>query len=695
VGDCTARHFIMARRPKPFSRPSVEHLEPRQLFAAFDVLVFSKTAGFRHTSIDEGIGAIEELGAANDFTVTATEDATAISTSNLAQYEAVVFLSTTGDFLNTAQQAALETYVANGGGWVGIHAAADAEYDWAWYGGLVGAFFDEHPDRQTATVRVTDTDSPFTAGVPATWSRFDEWYNYRTNPRELGVTVLQQVDEETYDGGTMGADHPITWYHSYNGGRAWYTGMGHTEESYADPQFRSLLLKGIQYAATPTAAPQPPVAAIFASTSAGVAPLTVYFSAAGSSSGDNGPATYTWDFDGDGDIDDTGHLEPFHLYETPGTYVAKLTLTDQLGATSDSTVTINVADPNPPPDEPNVKPATVLDSAVTPRGEPVVIDVLANDTDDRNSIDVASVQITSHPAHGAVVVNPATGAVTYTPTSGFTGSDAFEYRVKDTDGLTSESATAFITVTPPATPTATPPVTLELTGGLPASLVSGGKSKAKLLATFRNVGTAPFSDRVTITPYASADGEIDGADGVFPTTTKALRLAPGASKTVAIKLSNVPAMPDGTYNVIARGSGPVLGVTDNANAPEAVVIAAPFRDLAVAFAPPFPSTVKVNSRGVLYLLVRNDGNETAAGTLDLFFSDYQPTGPGFLHFPGNKQPRPKVNFKPGASKVLKVRVIYNEVPSGHRLTGEITPSESVGDANPQNNITETIHFIAG
>ncbi|MBE1491319.1 ThuA domain-containing protein [Plantactinospora soyae] len=218
-----------------------------------NVLVFSKTAGFRHSSIPNGIAAIRQLGAANGFTVTATEDAGAFTTGNLAQYQAVVWLSTTGDVLNATQQTAFQSYVAAGGGYVGVHAAADTEYDWPWYGGLVGAYFSSHPATQQATIRVEDRTNPSTAHLPATWPRTDEWYDYRTNPRP-NVRVLANLDESSYSGGSMGGDHPITWCQAYGGGRAWYTGLGHTEATYTDSNFTRMLLGGIQIAAGAVAA---------------------------------------------------------------------------------------------------------------------------------------------------------------------------------------------------------------------------------------------------------------------------------------------------------------------------------------------------------------------------------------------------------------------------------------------------------
>jgi type 1 glutamine amidotransferase len=215
--------------------------------APYDVLVFSKTAGFRHDAIPAGITAIQQLGAANNFTVTATEDAAAFTTGNLAQYEAVVFLNTTGDVLNDTQQTAFESYVRGGGGYVGVHAAADTEYSWPFYGNLVGAWFSSHPAIQQVNSKTENRAHPATAHLPQTWTRTDELYNYQTNPRS-GARVLATLDESSYSGGTMGADHPITWCKTIDSGRSFYTGFGHTQESYSDGNFRNELLGGIRYA---------------------------------------------------------------------------------------------------------------------------------------------------------------------------------------------------------------------------------------------------------------------------------------------------------------------------------------------------------------------------------------------------------------------------------------------------------------
>ncbi|GAB3125388.1 hypothetical protein GCM10027056_20720 [Glaciibacter psychrotolerans] len=235
------------------STHQIAPLAAPEVTPAFKALVFSKTAGFRHTSIEAGTAAIKQLGVDNGFDVDSTEDATAFTEANLAQYDVVIWLSTTGDVLDATQQAAFEHYIEGGGGYAGIHAAADTEYDWPWYADLVGAQFSNHPANQNATIKVEDRAHPSTAFLDQTWDRYDEWYAYRENPR-TSVHVLASVDEKSYSGGTMGVDHPIAWCQNYDGGRSWYTGGGHVDENYADPQFLEHLLGGIRTASGDLAA---------------------------------------------------------------------------------------------------------------------------------------------------------------------------------------------------------------------------------------------------------------------------------------------------------------------------------------------------------------------------------------------------------------------------------------------------------
>jgi cytochrome c len=213
------------------------------------VLVFSKTEGYRHASIEPGIEAIKRLGSENGFQVDASENADEIKEENLKTYAAVIFLNTTGDILDHVQQADFERYIQAGGGFVGIHSAADTEYDWIWYGKLVGGYFNGHPsdpDVRDAKLDVLDKSHPSTAMLPDEWDRTDEWYNYKNiNPN---ANVLINLDETSYEGGTNGEHHPIAIYHEFDGGRAFYTGGGHTTESYEEPLYLAHLLGGIQYA---------------------------------------------------------------------------------------------------------------------------------------------------------------------------------------------------------------------------------------------------------------------------------------------------------------------------------------------------------------------------------------------------------------------------------------------------------------
>ncbi|MGI9289301.1 MAG: ThuA domain-containing protein [Pseudomonadales bacterium] len=217
------------------------------------VLVFSKTSGYRHDSIAAGVEAVTKLGREQEFNVVASEDASLFNQEELANYQAVIFLNTTGDVLGAEQQEAFQRYIQAGGGFVGIHSAADTEWEdnaWPWYTRLVGAAFLSHPSDpsnvQQATLRVQDRAHSSTALLDDTWQRADEWYDYqRLNP---AVNVLMTVDESSYQGAVMGDEHPIAWYHDYDGGRSFYTGLGHTEESYSEKAFLQHLVGGITYA---------------------------------------------------------------------------------------------------------------------------------------------------------------------------------------------------------------------------------------------------------------------------------------------------------------------------------------------------------------------------------------------------------------------------------------------------------------
>lgn len=211
------------------------------------ILVFSKTKGYRHASIEEGKKAIMELGHLNHYTVDTTENAAMFTENNLKKYAAIIFLSTTGDVLNDAQQSAFERYIQAGGGFVGIHAATDTEYDWTWYGKLVGAYFVSHPKVQEAKFVIKDRKHPSTKFLTdSVWMHTDELYNFKNINPDLKVLIT--IDESSYQGGTNGNFHPFSWYHDFDGGRAFYTSMGHPKECWADEKFLNHLTGGLKYA---------------------------------------------------------------------------------------------------------------------------------------------------------------------------------------------------------------------------------------------------------------------------------------------------------------------------------------------------------------------------------------------------------------------------------------------------------------
>ncbi len=210
------------------------------------ILIFSKTNGYRHASIPVGIEAIKKLGAEHGFDVDATEDSLAFNKKNLKKYKAIVFLSPTGKVFGLDEEQALQDYIHNGGGYVGIHAATDCEYDWPWYGQLAGAYFKSHPKQQQAKLIIVNKDHPSTRSLPDTWERFDEWYNFKELSNK--VNVLIRIDESSYTGGENGENHPMAWYHEFEGGRAFYTELGHTNESFADSNYLNHILGGIEYA---------------------------------------------------------------------------------------------------------------------------------------------------------------------------------------------------------------------------------------------------------------------------------------------------------------------------------------------------------------------------------------------------------------------------------------------------------------
>lgn len=219
------------------------------------ILVFSKTDGYRHESIEAGKAALKKMAEQRAFDIDFTEDADQFATNNLRKYNAVVWLNTTGDVLNAEQQSEFERYIQAGGGYVGIHAATDCEYNWSWYGRLAGAYFLDHPNPdnvQKGRFYVTDKSNPLVMGMPDEFEHTDEFYSFKQI--DPSIKVVLKIDEKSYRGGRNGDNHPMSWYHEFDGGRAFYTAMGHTSETFSEELFLNHVWAGLQYA---TGSPNP------------------------------------------------------------------------------------------------------------------------------------------------------------------------------------------------------------------------------------------------------------------------------------------------------------------------------------------------------------------------------------------------------------------------------------------------------
>lgn len=217
--------------------------------STYSLLVFSKTTGFRHESIEAGIETLKKLGQEHELTLTFTESSEYVGSDSLFSHDAILFLNTSGTLFTDDERSNVKRFIQSGRGFVGVHSAADSEFNWPWYEGLVGAYFDNHPNNpnvRNAVIMVSDENHPALNGLPQRWERADEWYNYRSFNENLHV--LLKLDTDSYEGSDHPGNHPIAWYREYDGGRSFYTGLGHTEESFSDTLFLNHLMGGILYA---------------------------------------------------------------------------------------------------------------------------------------------------------------------------------------------------------------------------------------------------------------------------------------------------------------------------------------------------------------------------------------------------------------------------------------------------------------
>ncbi len=211
---------------------------------SYSVLVITETKGWVHDSIESGLKLIQNIGNKNNFNVYHSDNSSVITYKNLKEIKTIIFLNTTEEILNDVEQKVMESFIKSGKGFVGVHAAADTEYNWQWYGKLVGAYYRNHPEVMNG--KILTINHKITNHLDSEWEIEDEWYNF--DYVNYDVNILLNLDEDSYIGGEHPDYHPITWYHEYDGGRSFYTGLGHTKEVYEDERFIKLLEKGILYA---------------------------------------------------------------------------------------------------------------------------------------------------------------------------------------------------------------------------------------------------------------------------------------------------------------------------------------------------------------------------------------------------------------------------------------------------------------
>lgn len=209
------------------------------------VLVFTKTAGFRHDNIEEGVKVLSKLFKEENIGMYHTEDASIFLSDSLKNFDAVLFFSTTGTILDDKQKSAFQDFLKSGKGFMGIHAATDTEYDWPWYNELVGAYFASHPAVQEAKIEVKNRKHLATKHLPKIWIHKDEWYDFKNV--KPGLNILMNLDETSYEGGKMGEFHPIAWFREIDGIKMFYTGLGHTKESFLEPNFQKQIIGGLKY----------------------------------------------------------------------------------------------------------------------------------------------------------------------------------------------------------------------------------------------------------------------------------------------------------------------------------------------------------------------------------------------------------------------------------------------------------------
>ncbi len=220
------------------------------------VLVFTKNGkGYVHENIPASIAAIQKLGKELNFSVDITTSSALFTDDSLVKYDVVIFSNTNNDVFDTEKQkVAFMRYIQAGGGFMGIHSASGTERNWKWFKLMLGATFLRHPPFQRFAVYVFDKKHPAAKDLPAKWETDDECYFFKEF--NVGVNVLLVSDisniKESDDGKNVKPDvfgnrYPAAWCHEFDGGKSWYTALGHSKEDYSNPVYLAHIIDGLKW----------------------------------------------------------------------------------------------------------------------------------------------------------------------------------------------------------------------------------------------------------------------------------------------------------------------------------------------------------------------------------------------------------------------------------------------------------------
>jgi type 1 glutamine amidotransferase len=231
------------------AQPGKDKLKNKQ------VLLFTKNGkGYVHENIPASIAAIQKLGNDYKFKVDTTTNSALFTEDNLKKYDVLIFSNTNNDVFDTEQEkVAFMRYIQAGGGFMGIHSASGTERNWTWFKLMLGATFLRHPPFQPFTVHVLDPKHPAVKNLPVKWDTKDEFYLFREFNPAIKVlifsdlSVIKESNQKTVTPDVFGNRYPSVWCQEFDGGRTWYSALGHDRNDYSNPVYLAHIIEGLKW----------------------------------------------------------------------------------------------------------------------------------------------------------------------------------------------------------------------------------------------------------------------------------------------------------------------------------------------------------------------------------------------------------------------------------------------------------------